>query len=236
MNLDQKLTMNGGNLLRGKINDAKGIHGKLRRQIDKLGVESSDTINNVKAKILDCLQGDRQIITKRSRYTTVGSPYNSWADVVKCTNKIKEILKSQLELKSQVVQGKPRVSVRGLGSQHQRSYLILRKVKGCDGHLGCCGAQITGFRELCPHFYQCNGPSPRFCISSVTYWHTINIEHIINLSTLIYQMLGRLVDLKGQIYLEVSLQLGAQSSRACSYVRGRDCNSVAECVEIEVGK
>lgn len=99
-NLDQKLAMNRGNLLRGKIDDAKGVHNKLHRQTDKMGAKSSYTIENVKAKILECSQGDRHIITKRIQYTTIGSPCNSWADVVKCTNKIKEILKSQLELKS----------------------------------------------------------------------------------------------------------------------------------------
>ena len=41
-------------MLRYKSNDDVEIHIKLQRWIDKLGVEISDTINNVKAKILEC--------------------------------------------------------------------------------------------------------------------------------------------------------------------------------------
>jgi len=99
MSLDRKLSTNGGNLLRGRTNDDVGIHIKIQRWIDKLGAKSSDTIDNVKAKILECLRGDRKIVTKRSRYTTIGIPCDSRANIVNFTNKINEILKNQLEPK-----------------------------------------------------------------------------------------------------------------------------------------
>lgn len=49
--LDWKLVANLGKLLRGRDDDVANIHSKPRRWTDTLGVESSDTIYNVKAKI-----------------------------------------------------------------------------------------------------------------------------------------------------------------------------------------
>ena len=31
------------------------------------------------------------------------------------------------------------------------------------------------FEEMCPQFYHGNGPSSQFCISSVTYGHTLKV-------------------------------------------------------------
>lgn len=53
-NVDRKLATKERHLLRGTIDDVGGIHSKLWRYIEKRGTESSDTSDNIKAKILKC--------------------------------------------------------------------------------------------------------------------------------------------------------------------------------------
>ena len=80
MTSDQIPATKEDHLLRGTIDDARGIHNKLWRWIEEWGTESSDTSYNVKANIMKCLQKHRKLSTKGNHYTIVGSPYISWAN------------------------------------------------------------------------------------------------------------------------------------------------------------
>ena len=95
MTLDQRPVTKEDHLLSGSIDDAGGIHNKLWRWTEKWGTKILDTSDNVKAKILKCLQKHRWLSTERNYYTIIGSPCISWANAMQLNNKTNTIIEER---------------------------------------------------------------------------------------------------------------------------------------------